>query len=236
MIVVSVFQRFSTTLTKKSELWIPKKYHSRCLWKLPQYSHVLINCLSTIRGFPNGSVSKRMHLQCRRCGLDPWVGKILWKVNGNSLHYACLENPMGRRAWQGTVQGVTRVRYDLATKSPLLYLLRSQRLEFLKSIPPGTYGSYLSTHMCIQTTSQLSLYYSVSSGPHLHYCHCTMWLTGAQPHLSLCSQWPLGTNFLLWTLWVLFSNINSTGSCHVSWTHHFFPDTAFSSWELLPIF
>ena len=73
---------------------------------------------------------------------------------------------MGRRAWQGTVQGVTRVRYDLATKSPLLYLLRSQRLEFLKSIPPGTYGSYLSTHMCIQTTSQLSLYYSVSSGPH----------------------------------------------------------------------
>ena len=36
--------------------------------------------------------------------------------NGNPLQYACLENPMDRRAWRATIQGVARVRYDLVTK------------------------------------------------------------------------------------------------------------------------
>ena len=30
-------------------------------------------------GFPGGSDSLRICLQCRRHGFDPWVGKILWK-------------------------------------------------------------------------------------------------------------------------------------------------------------
>ena len=30
-------------------------------------------------GFPGGSDSKRIHLQCARPGLDPWVGKIPWR-------------------------------------------------------------------------------------------------------------------------------------------------------------
>ena len=29
----------------------------------------------------------------------------LEKRNGNPLQYSCLENPMGRGAWQATVQG-----------------------------------------------------------------------------------------------------------------------------------
>ena len=37
--------------------------------------------------------------------------------NGKPLQYSCLENPMDRGAWQTTVHGVTRVGYDLATKS-----------------------------------------------------------------------------------------------------------------------
>ena len=36
--------------------------------------------------------------------------------DGNPLQYSCLENPMGRRAWQVTVHGVARVGHDLATK------------------------------------------------------------------------------------------------------------------------
>ena len=36
--------------------------------------------------------------------------------NGNPLQYSCLGNPMGRGAWQAPVQGVTRVRQDIATK------------------------------------------------------------------------------------------------------------------------
>lgn len=111
--MVSVFQWFSTIPTRKSELWIPKKYHSRYLWKLPQYSHMHTNYLSVIT---------------------------------------------------------------------LLFCI-------FRATPPP-----------------------------LPLIACTPWLTGAQLHLSLCSQWPLGTNFLLWTLWVLFTNINSTGYCHISWT------------------
>ena len=38
--------------------------------------------------------------------------------NGNPLHYSCLENPMGKGAWQDTVHGVVRVRHDLANKPP----------------------------------------------------------------------------------------------------------------------
>ena len=31
---------------------------------------------------------------------------------------SCLENPMDRGAWQATVHGVARVKFDLATKPP----------------------------------------------------------------------------------------------------------------------
>ena len=36
--------------------------------------------------------------------------------NGNPLQYSCLENPTDGGAWQVTVHGVLRVRYNLATK------------------------------------------------------------------------------------------------------------------------
>ena len=38
--------------------------------------------------------------------------------NGNPLQYSCLGNPMDRGAWQVTVPGVARVRYNIATKPP----------------------------------------------------------------------------------------------------------------------
>ena len=37
--------------------------------------------------------------QCRRCGFDPWVGKIPGERNGNTLQYFCLGNLMDRGAW-----------------------------------------------------------------------------------------------------------------------------------------
>ena len=38
--------------------------------------------------------------------------------NVNPLQYSCLENPMGRGAWQATVHGVARVGHNLETKPP----------------------------------------------------------------------------------------------------------------------
>ena len=56
-------------------------------------------------------------------GLIPGLGGSPGEGNGNPLQYSCLENPMDRGAWQATVYGVTRVRYDLVTKPPPQCLL-----------------------------------------------------------------------------------------------------------------
>ena len=40
--------------------------------------------------------------------LIPGSGKSPGEVNGNPLHYSCLENPMDRGAWWATVHGVVK--------------------------------------------------------------------------------------------------------------------------------
>ena len=64
-----------------------------------------------LQGLPRCLSGKESACQCRRrrrCGFDPWVGKILGGGNGNPFQYSCLENPMDRRAWQAIVHGVTK--------------------------------------------------------------------------------------------------------------------------------
>ena len=50
----------------------------------------------------------------RDAGSIPGSGRSPGEGNGNSLQYPCLENPMDRGAWWATVQGIARVRHDLA--------------------------------------------------------------------------------------------------------------------------
>ena len=49
-------------------------------------------------------------------GLIPGWRRSPGEGNGNPLQYSCLENPMDRGPWQGTVYGITRVRHNLAIK------------------------------------------------------------------------------------------------------------------------
>ena len=51
----------------------------------------------------------------KRCGFDPWVGKIPWKGNGNLLQYSFLKNPMDRGAWWAIVH---RTHKQLNTTEP----------------------------------------------------------------------------------------------------------------------
>ena len=51
-------------------------------------------------------------------GSVPGWGRSPGGGHGRPLQYSCLENPMNRGAWQGTVHGVTRGRHDLVTKPP----------------------------------------------------------------------------------------------------------------------
>ena len=51
--------------------------------------------------------------ELREVGLIPGSGRSLGGGNGNPLQYSCPENPMDKRAWHSTVNGVTRIRHDL---------------------------------------------------------------------------------------------------------------------------
>ena len=72
--------------------------------------------------FPGGSDSKESACNAGDPGSIPGLGGSPGEGNGNPLQYSFLENPMGRRAWQATVHGVTRVGHDLVTK-PLPYYI-----------------------------------------------------------------------------------------------------------------
>ena len=50
----------------------------------------------------------------KRCGFDPWVGKIPGEENGNQLQYSCLENSMGRGAWWATVHWAAKSQKQLS--------------------------------------------------------------------------------------------------------------------------
>ena len=46
--------------------------------------------------------------QSRRCGFDPWVGKIPWRRKWQPTLYFCLGNPLNRGVWWAPVCGVAK--------------------------------------------------------------------------------------------------------------------------------
>lgn len=85
-----------------------------CRWQ----DFTLYGGLSDVPGLPGGSAVKNapakitdmknkrynfkkresVHLQCRRCGFNPWVGKSPGERHGNPPKYSCLGNPIDRGA------------------------------------------------------------------------------------------------------------------------------------------
>ena len=59
-------------------------------------------------GFPDGSNDKESACNAGDLDLIPGLGRASGVGNGKPFHYSCLENPMDRGAWQGTVHGVTK--------------------------------------------------------------------------------------------------------------------------------
>ena len=58
-------------------------------------------------GFPGGSDDKESACSAGDLGSIPGSGRSPGEGDGYPLQYSCLENPMDRRAWWATVQGVT---------------------------------------------------------------------------------------------------------------------------------
>ena len=85
-------------------------------------------------GFPSGTSGKETVCQCRgckRCGFDPWVGKIPWRRAW--LQYSCLKNPLDRGVWHTTVHSVSKSRTWLSTHARLL-CTEQTLVTFLKRI------------------------------------------------------------------------------------------------------
>ena len=65
-------------------------------------------CVCVRRLCDSGNISACQCRRCRRCGLDPWVGRSPGGGNGSPLRDSCLESPMDRGAWGATVHGVAK--------------------------------------------------------------------------------------------------------------------------------
>ena len=59
-------------------------------------------------GFPGNSDSKESACNAGDPDLIPGSGRSPGEGNGNLFQYSCLENPMDKGAWQGTVMGSQR--------------------------------------------------------------------------------------------------------------------------------
>ena len=66
-------------------------------------------------GFPGGSDGKESVFDAGDPGSVPRLGRSPGGGHGNPLQYSCLENPMGRGAWQAAVHGVTKSQIRLSS-------------------------------------------------------------------------------------------------------------------------
>ena len=69
-------------------------------------------------GIAGGSDGKESTCNAGDSGSIPGLGRSPGEGNGSPPQYACLGNPIDRRAWWTTVHGVKRVGHDLVTKPP----------------------------------------------------------------------------------------------------------------------
>ena len=73
---------------------------------------------------PSGSVVKNPPANAGDTGdMDsiPGSGRSPGEGNGNPLQYSCLENPMDKGAWQGTVHGVAKSQTRLSNWTCMYY-------------------------------------------------------------------------------------------------------------------
>ena len=65
------------------------------------------------QGLPDGTSGNESTCSAGDSGSIPGSGRSLGEGHGNPLQYSCLENPMGRGAWQATVHRVAKCQTQL---------------------------------------------------------------------------------------------------------------------------
>ena len=77
---------------------------------------------------------KKPACQCRRCGFNPWVSKIPWRMEWQPIPVLLPRESHGQRSLVGySPRGCKRVRHDLVTKQQnnrtyLVYLFYLEKL------------------------------------------------------------------------------------------------------------
>ena len=61
--------------------------------------------LSDLAGGASGKEPACQSRRHKRCGFNPWIGRLSWRSVWQPLQHSCLENPMNRGAWQDRVHG-----------------------------------------------------------------------------------------------------------------------------------
>ena len=108
---------------------------SEWIWRsVPLVLTLLIDCARTVFGMPGDSVtregvglprwlsSKESACQWRRHGLDPWVGKRLWRRIWWTTLYSSLENTWTEEPGGMWGMGSQRVRQNWVTERARLYI------------------------------------------------------------------------------------------------------------------
>ena len=77
---------------------------------------------------------KRVHLQCGRSVLNPWVGRHPKGGHGNPLQYSCLENPHQQRCLAGySPRGHKELDTTDTQHTPHIFLISTPSFIFLYS-------------------------------------------------------------------------------------------------------
>ena len=117
------FLRFSPWRLEKNLLLFSKEKEG----KLPFW-----NTLSTIQGFPDGSVVKNPPANAEDAGSVAGSGRSPGERSSNQLQCSCLGNLMDRGAWRATVHGVTKSQTGLSNCTT-----KEKSAPFNKPVPVG---------------------------------------------------------------------------------------------------
>ena len=66
------------------------------------------------KGFLGGSDDKESACNAGYPGSIPGLGRVPGEGHGNPLQYSCLQNSMGRGAWQATIYAVAKSQTQLS--------------------------------------------------------------------------------------------------------------------------
>ena len=106
-------------------------------------------------GLPKWYSGKESACQCKRYkrhGFSPWVGKLPWGGNGDTLQYSRLKNSMDGGASQAVVHGITKSHTQLSKQEhPCIWVSESKPWKLRK-----IYISFLSNYMYHSASMSLS--------------------------------------------------------------------------------